>query len=74
MRKVRCKSIPGVAGLFMLILISLTVSGAFLAQAATVHFANPTAYPSGGGWLYGIAVADLNGDGDLTDLLYQVEC
>jgi len=44
-------------------LIVLMVATAPLAEATLVRFAKPTAYPSGGGWLESIAVADLNGDG-----------
>ena len=47
---------------FSTLFLILLVVGAS-AQQSVVRFAKPTVYPSGGGWLYGIAVADVNGDG-----------
>jgi Bacterial Ig-like domain (group 3)/FG-GAP-like repeat len=50
--------------LFSTILMALAIPVA-ASQAAAVRFAKPVVYPSGGSWIYSVAVGDLNGDGQL---------
>src|ERR1035441_2402396 len=52
-----------IAILAVIAVLTVLFAPVALAQNPPVHFAKAVAYPSGGDWVYSVAVGNLNGDG-----------